>query len=287
VNSRQLIELQIGDTVKVIGTSKLRGNVGIVSKILSHSIVVVFDADVNRRFSYKSLKFISKPLEFVEEESPMLTWAKKEIEIACRREKKNAQEDEWDYGCACYGSALRALESLCEDGHSGMSIDITQRILNRLIEGKPLTPIDDIPDVWIERGGKDDYKTYQCTREGSLFKYVHADGSVKYHDLNRVLCLDKNTGSTYRFNLIGDIIDKLYPITMPYMPGKPYIVSCEDFLTDRKNGDFDTVGVFSVKLPDGKNVRIRRFFKEDGNEGWKKITESEYYTRKEGMIIRE
>lgn len=31
---------------------------------------------------------------------------------------------------------------------------------------------------------------------------------------------------------------------MPYMPGEPIKVYCEDFLTDKKNGDFDTVGVF-------------------------------------------
>lgn len=35
-----------------------------------------------------------------------------------------------------------------EDGHSGMSIGITKNILNRLIAGKPLTPIVDTEDIW-------------------------------------------------------------------------------------------------------------------------------------------
>lgn len=51
---------------------------------------------------------------------------------------------------------MRAFESLLGDGHSGMSIGITKNILNRLIDGKPLTPIEDTEDVWnvCSRGKK-------------------------------------------------------------------------------------------------------------------------------------
>lgn len=73
----------------------------------------------------------------------MMDWAKREVEIASKRERGDKPESEWDYGCACYDSALKAFESLCGDGHSGFSIGITKGILNRLIEGKPLTPIED------------------------------------------------------------------------------------------------------------------------------------------------
>lgn len=68
----------------------------------------------------------------------MLEWAKNEIAIASKRERGDKPEGEWDYGCACYDSALRAFESLLGDGHSGMSIGFTKNILNRLIDGKPL-----------------------------------------------------------------------------------------------------------------------------------------------------
>lgn len=72
----------------------------------------------------------------------MLEWAKNEVAIASKRERGDKPEGEWDYGCACYDSAMRAFESLLGDGHSGMSIGITKNILNRLIDGKPLTPIE-------------------------------------------------------------------------------------------------------------------------------------------------
>lgn len=49
--------------------------------------------------------------------SNMLEWAKREVEIACKKENPNRKEGEFDYGCACYESALKAFESLCEDGH--------------------------------------------------------------------------------------------------------------------------------------------------------------------------
>lgn len=56
----------------------------------------------------------------------MMEWAKREVEIASKRERGDKPESEWDYGCACYDSALKAFESLCGDGHSGFSIGITK-----------------------------------------------------------------------------------------------------------------------------------------------------------------
>ena len=78
----------------------------------------------------------------------------------------------------------------------------------------------------------------------------------------------------------------MFPITMPYMPSNPIKVYCEDFLTDKKNGDFDTVGVFyALKTENGeqKKIEINRFFREpkDNEErGWIEISKEEYMQRK-------
>ena len=45
-------------------------------------------------------------------------WAKREVEIACKRESIK-EADDYGYAVACYKSALKALRSLCKDGHSG------------------------------------------------------------------------------------------------------------------------------------------------------------------------
>ena len=64
-------------------------------------------------------------------------------------------------------------------------------------------------------------------------------------------------------------------------------VYCEDFLTDKKNGDFDTVGVFyALVTTDGKQqkIDINRFFREpksDEKGSWIEISKDEYYERKE------
>ena len=49
----------------------------------------------------------------------------------------------------------------------------------------------------------------------------------------------------------------MIPITMPYIPGKPIKVYCEDFLADKKNGDFDTIDVFYALKTD--NVEQEKF----------------------------
>ena len=66
-------------------------------------------------------------------ENSVLDWAKNEVELACRREQDAASGNEWAYGVACYENALKAFEVLMNVQHSGMSIQITKNILNRLI----------------------------------------------------------------------------------------------------------------------------------------------------------
>ena len=219
----------------------------------------------------------------------MLEWARKEVEIACKKENPDRKDGEFDYGCVCYESALKAFESLCGDGHSGYSIKMTQSILNRLIDGQPLTPIEDIDDVWNECSwsDRDNPKIYQCKRMPSLFKRIYPDGTFKYTDNDRSYCVNiNNPCNTYGWGLSGRIIDEMFPITMPYMPGKPIKVYCEDFLTDKKNGDYDTAGIFyAIKTENGQQERIEinRFFREpEGDEKgrWTEISKEEYEERK-------
>ena len=220
--------------------------------------------------------------------SDKLDWAEREVAIACETENPNKKDREFDYDYACYKSALKAFKTLCDDGHSGFSIKITQSILNRLINGQPLTPIEDTDDIWYERHHyKEGNKLYQCKRMSSLFKDVYADGTVEYSDNNRSYCVNiNNPNDTYYSGLVRRIVDKMFPITMPYMPGTPIKVYCEDFLTDKKNGDFDTIGVlYAFKTENGeqKKIEINRFFREpkDNEEyDWVEISKEEYMQRK-------
>lgn len=224
-------------------------------------------------------------LPFAAERGGMMGWAEREVDIACKREREDSGSEEgaWDYGVACYESALKAFHSLCKDGHSGFSIGLTKQILVRLIEGKTLTPIDDTDEEWndVSHYSEDKPGTkYQCKRMSSLFKDVFEDGTVKYTDINRCYCKDIHTGNTYNFGIVGRLIDEMYPITMPYIPeDKSYVVFCEDFLFDGK-GDFDTFGILYLRDPKGNTVPINRFFKEAEEDGLIEISKEEYESRR-------
>lgn len=235
--------------------------------------------------SLRTFLYSSEPK--IEEKSSMELWAEEEVRLACVNERLNSDdpEGEGDYGCACYDSALKAFKSLLGDGHSGFSIGMTKHILVRLIDVRPLTPIVESMDSWNETHHDDDGSYhYQNKRMSSLFKDVRGDGSYKYNDVNASYCVDINTKSTYHNGFVQkEIFDKMFPITLPYMPTEPSKIFCEDLLTDPKNGDFDTIGVFYILKPEtgGKinQIDINRFFKES-DEGWAEITTEEYAERK-------
>lgn len=211
----------------------------------------------------------------------MLEWAKNEVAIASKRERGDKPECECDYSCACYNSAMRAFESLLGDGHSGMSIVFTKNILDRLIDGKPLTPIEDTKEVWnyVYRN-EDGSKIYQCKRMYSLFKYVAKDGSVTYNDTNRHYCINENNSHiSWHNNFVAKIYNKMCPLAFPYMPNsRPDVVVCNELLTDRKNGYYDTLAILYIKKAYGERVEVNRYFKKDG-VSFTEISPEEYKER--------
>lgn len=219
----------------------------------------------------------------------MSEWAERECRIACKRENPefDFDSDEFDYGCSCYKSALKAYKSLMEDGHSGASFGFTKNILIRLMEGQPLTPITDedffdesgnlvcmdMPSDYLqERGLKSDT---QCPRMSSLFRKETLDGKVTYHDVDRSYFVDiEEPSNTYSTN--DSFLDEMFPITMPYMPPKEkYKIYAQEFLTDKKNGDFDTRGLIYMITPSGERIDLNLYYTEiDGK--WTQITKEHY-----------
>lgn len=219
-------------------------------------------------------------MEEKKKKSYLEIWAENEIRIACEAERGDAMETAYDYGVFYYESALRAFRSLVKDGHTGMSIGITLNILNRLVKGQALTPIADTDDVWEKCvGGRASCTTYQCRRMSSLFKDVHADGHIEYLDVNRFRCVTLNSSACWSNNYIARIAGEYFPITMPYIP-RTYTVVCEGFLTDRKNGDFDTIGILYILDSAGERKEVNRYFAE-AEEGWREIELSEYEQRRQ------
>lgn len=213
-------------------------------------------------------------------------WAEEEIKIACTNENPDWDGKSFDYGCSIYMSALKAFKSILEDGHSGSSIQFTKQILCRLIDGKPLTPIEDDEDNWNNREDRDSnsgYVCYQNKRMSSLFKYVYDDGTIKYSDVDRVVLIEPN-GLGWHNGLASRIVDEMFPISMPYSPAdKAYEVYVEDWLFDANNGDYDTRCFEYMIKPDGTKVDIGRYFAEK-NRKFVEISREEYEERKENRV---
>ena len=71
-------------------------------------------------------------------------WAKREVELAKNEALKSGADNcSAHYICECLNSALKAFNSLREDGHSGASMEQMLMFLQRLVRGFPLTPIDE------------------------------------------------------------------------------------------------------------------------------------------------
>ena len=252
-------------------------------------IVEAFGVDSRKIFANEYIDDRNRSLESCREKSNMELWAENEVMMTCKRVAPDRKDGEWDYGCALYESALKAFRSLCEDGHSSRSIGFTKAILNRLIDRKPLLPIEDTDEVWSDisdmSGLKGEERNYKCKRMSSLFKYVYANGTVKYRDVDRYYAVNINCpDARYRSELIDTVMDELYPITMPYMPAdRAFKIYTEDFLVDPAKGDYDTIGILYVITPSMDKVAINRYFKEAPN-GFAEIDEAEYKERKEAAI---
>ena len=219
----------------------------------------------------------------------MSGWAENEIKLACKKENPDWDGESFDYGCSCYQSALKAYKSICEDGHSGFSYSVTKNILKRLLDELPLTPIEDTPDNWNDVGiSKNGDKKYQCNRMPSLFKNIDKDGNVTYSDVNRSYCQElTNPKDTYSgFN--SKIVDKIFPITMPYYPknSNRYKVITDTFLAKGFEGDdtdFNTRAVLYVITPENEKVEVNEYYGEK-DKRFVRITKEEYETRLKNRI---
>lgn len=203
-----------------------------------------------------------------------IDWAEREIELACKKENPNWDGKSFDYGCACYQSALKAYKSLCEDGHTGLSFNLTKNILIRLMEGLPLKPINDddfisdeytmyeSPEYLKENGLKSEL---QCPRMSSLFRKETLDGKITYSDNERVVFHDDNGDGWWHSGYAQKIVDEMFPITMPYYPsGEKYKVYGETFyMVDGEDKtaetrDFNLIKIYYIITPDNERIEVNR-----------------------------
>lgn len=212
-------------------------------------------------------------------------WAKREVELAKNEALKSGSDNcSTHYICECLNSALKAFNSLCEDGHSGASMEQTLMFLQRLVRGFPLTPIDE-DTTWVKSNVSESGKTtYRCARMSGLFKDVDREGNITYTDVHRVVCVNKDDvqAPVWYNGFVSKIVNSIYPIKFPYYPSSDPIIAYVSEHTTSLKEDFDTICIDSVKLNNGETVDVKRFFKEDtDSNSWVEIDKEEYTSRVE------
>lgn len=238
--------------------------------------------------------------------SPKILWAEKEVKLACQRENPNWDGKSFDYGCACYQSALKAFSTLCNDDHTKNTWFETVYILERLIHNLPLTPItyNDFgyikgvtPELVDKKTGallavgriaafpshknEDGSLQYDCKRGCGVYMNVKPDGTHTISDINRTICVNiECPDDVYSCGIGSRLVDEMFPISLPYYPTKDmYEVYIRTFLTDPALGDFDTKEVVYIRKPDGKKIPVNRYwhaFKTAEGEEFREITKDEF-----------
>lgn len=193
-------------------------------------------------------------------------WAKNEVAIAMDKERKAADKEGsigLGYVSACYQSALKAYQCMCEDDHSGMSWSITANLLIRLLREAPLTPIEEDEDCWDSKDSLNGDE--QCLRRFSLFRKKQPDGTYKYHDIDLVCTsyVKKDNFCTCTSKKGDEIAEKFFGplIKFPYYPSPDrYVVRMIEFdnLCD-ENGN-EICYVISAKSPFGETKTIHDFY---------------------------
>ena len=209
----------------------------------------------------------------------MTEWAKREVEIV--KEDKTGDEELCRYADGCYDSAFKAFLSLCEDGHSGMSIGFTLGILNRLVKGLPLSPIEDKEDEWevIEREGN--HLTYQNKRCFALFKKV-VNGEVSYRFVDKTVVFYNGEDIGCHNGHASKLVDELHPTTLPFMPPeKSYKVYCNYY--DSPLGDYELREYTYLINPDGEREELNRYFVLSGHNDSTELTKAEFDYQKAAL----
>lgn len=172
-------------------------------------------------------------------------WAKKEIELY-----KTMQNE---YGKECADIAFKAFMLLTENNRNEFGSKLVKKILDKLMNDFPLVPItDDDFDggnqlSLTKKEAEIIESITQCTRMSSLFKIKYLNGEIKYDDSDRIVCFNCGDNTPYYCNKADYLINKLFPIKMPYMPdGQQYEII------------FDITGSSIINIITPQNKEINR-----------------------------
>ena len=195
----------------------------------------------------------------------------------------------------CYetvvNEAVKIFNELEDLQHTEESKVMIKRFLSRLIEDKPLSPIEDRDDMWDEVGRHtvedSEVTLYINKRLRTLYKRevrdIKKDVLIEktYHDPTRVTCINTINGKEVILSLVNDYVDEYFPIKFPYFPTDKYVV--EVIMFNHKNpledGGEDTISIETIIDPDHRVAFPGAYYALNEERYWCGIDSPEYYKR--------
>ena len=193
--------------------------------------------------------------------------------------------DEYERACKCGNSvtkealddAVAMFKAVFSKHQSKQHLVLVKGLLNRMTSGLPLSPITmedfDNTEASLSRGEL----KHTCSRYESLTATKKSDGTdFTYSDSRRVEFHDQSLINQEESSSIVDIlhsranypsialklVDDLFPITLPYMPGDKYEVFGSSYSFRLAEGEPDLVEIDFIKTPNGQLVKVDQYYRK-------------------------
>jgi hypothetical protein len=174
--------------------------------------------------------------------------------------------------------AVSMFKVLFSKHQSKQHLVLVKGLLNRMTSGLPLSPItmEDF-DNTVASEIRGELK-HTCARYEALTATKKSEGTeFTYSDSKRVVFYDQSLINQEETSSIVDIlhsranypsialklVDDLFPITLPYMPGDTYEVFGSSYSFKlAKGGEPDLVEIDFIKTPNGQLVKVDQYYRK-------------------------
>ena len=173
--------------------------------------------------------------------------------------------------------AMSIFKRMFDQKPSKQHIILVKGLLNRMTSELPLYPItmEDFNNT-VASEIRDKLK-HTCARYEALTATKNSDGTgFTYSDSKRVVFYDQSLINQEESSSIVDIlhsranypsialklVDDLFPITLPYMPGDKYEVFGSSYSFKLAEGEPDLVEIDFIKTPNGQLVKVDQYYRK-------------------------
>lgn len=134
--------------------------------------------------------------------------------------------------------------------------------LKKLAEGRPIKPIEDVPEKWVKITDSHEY----YSDYPNLTRRVYSHGTIEYSDDSRALKITTRSGTIWHSKLVSKVVDKYIPIQFPYVANTVYVICTDYHDPSVDNSDFEYVYVHGLFAFGNKYIPVGKLYSYGGFE---------------------